>query len=88
MFARAIGESGAAFSCSGLTFPPLAKAQEQDEAFIVRVWGASETIAQLRSVSSDAILHATSTLHDVPLFAPDVDGEFLPQSVPGNLRGG
>lgn len=82
LFARAIGESGGTSSPTGLTFPPLAKAQREDEEFLQRVWGEASTVAQLRSVSANEILHATSTLHDVPLFAPDIDGDFLRESVP------
>ncbi len=83
LFAKAIGESGAAFHSGGLGYPPLAKA-EQDDA----VWAQSAfhtaNLSDLRKLSPDELIQAVTskTGPPPPRFGPDVDGYFLPQSVP------
>jgi para-nitrobenzyl esterase len=82
LIAKAIGESGAAFSSSSLGYPPLAQAEQTDSDFAQTAFGTSD-LAALRKLSSDEILAAaTSATNHHPRFGPDVDGYFLPKSVP------
>ena len=83
LLAKAIGESGAAFHSSGLTYPTLAKTEQDDAAFAQTAFNAS-TIADLRKVSADDLVKAAGahTTPPPPRFGPVVDGYFLPHSVP------
>ena len=83
LIAKAIGESGAAFHSSGLTYPTLAKTEQDDAAFAQTAFNAS-TIADLRKVSADDLVKAAGahTTPPPPRFGPVVDGYFLPESVP------
>ena len=83
LITKAIGESGAAFHSSGLTYPTLAKT-EQDDADWAKTALNAPTLADLRKLSADTILAAASahTTPPPPRFGPVVDGYFLPQSVP------
>ena len=82
LFVRAIGESGGAFSVT-LPFLPLAQREAKDEDAIRRATGTSD-LAQLRAMSADDLLKAVSKKVEEPpaRFSPDVDGYFLPESVP------
>ena len=83
LLAKAIGESGAAFHSSSLGYPPLAKAEQDDAAFALAAFHTS-SLADLRKLSPDDLVHAATarTTPPPPRFGPDVDGYFLPQSVP------
>ena len=83
LIAKAIGESGAAFHSSGLTYPTLAKTEQDDAAFAQTAFNAS-TIADLRKISADDLVKAAGahTTPPPPRFGPVVDGYFLPESVP------
>ncbi len=82
LFAKAIGESGGAFSRGELAFPKLEEAEKQDEAFAQKAFG-THSLATLRGLSADEVLRKTSLKeNDAPDFVPDVDGDFLPESVP------
>jgi para-nitrobenzyl esterase len=85
LFQRAIGESGGAFASSTLAMKSLQEAEAQDAAFATSKLSAT-TLAELRALPADKILEAVSQKPEPgspPLrFAPDVDGYFLPESVP------
>src|SRR5579863_2841212 len=84
LFQRAIGESGAAFSRSGLRFAPRAEREERDAKLASSTLGVS-TLAQLRALPAQKLLDAFSKPGGPggSAFGPDVDGYFLPESVPG-----
>jgi para-nitrobenzyl esterase len=83
LIAHAIGESGAAFHSGGLGYPTLAKAEQDDAAFALSAFHTS-SLADLRKLSPDDLVKAATakTTPPPPRFGPDVDGYFLPQSVP------
>jgi para-nitrobenzyl esterase len=83
LIAKAIGESGAAFRSNSLGYPTLAKAEQDDQAFALAAFHTS-SLADLRKLSPDDLVHAAAarTTPPPPRFGPDVDGYFLPQSVP------
>ncbi|SPE26082.1 Para-nitrobenzyl esterase [Candidatus Sulfopaludibacter sp. SbA6] len=79
LFRRAIGESGAYF---GPTLParPRAETEETDVKFAESSLG-SASLEKLRAMTADEILEAA--LKQTGLrFAPNIDGYFLPGSVP------
>ena len=83
LFQKAIGESGAAFKSSGLRFEPLALREEKDVKLVGEKLGV-KTLAELRAVPMQKLL---DTFGGSPKgggfdFDPDVDGYFLPESVP------
>ena len=81
MFAKAIGESGGAFSRT-LAFPLLEDAAKTDEAFVNKAFNTT-SLASLRALSADQVLAGASRKDaGVPRFVPDIDGYFLPESVP------
>lgn len=80
MFAKAIGESGGAFSRT-LAFPLLDDAAKADEAFVSKAFNTT-SLASLRALSAEQVLEASSRENaGVPRFVPDIDGYFLPESV-------
>jgi para-nitrobenzyl esterase len=83
LIAKAIGESGAAFHSSGLSFPTLTTSEQQGAAFAQSAFHTS-SLADLRKLSPDDLLKAVTakSTPPPPHFAPVVDGYFLPQSVP------
>lgn len=83
LFAHAIGESGGAFGSAGLSFPPMEASEKQDEDFAQSAFGNS-SLASLRALTPDALMKAANakTTPPAPRFGPDVDGYFLPESVP------
>jgi para-nitrobenzyl esterase len=80
LFAKAIGESGGALYGSGPG--PLSRedAEKRGAAFAQAAFNTS-TLADLRKLSADEILHAATakTTPPPPRFGPDVDGYFMPQ---------
>jgi para-nitrobenzyl esterase len=82
LFNRAMGESGAAFPGPGLSFKPLAQREPQDSEFARATLGAKD-LKELRSIPAEKILNAAFKTSDRGFkFAPDIDGYFLPESVP------
>jgi len=83
LFHKAIGESGGAFSKTGLMFRPASERASEDAKFGKTVLGA-KTIRELRATAAQKILDASmknDVGRDVFSFCPDVDGYFLPKSV-------
>ena len=88
LFAHAIGESGAAFASKELNFPPLEKFAKEPEDYFHSVLSDS-SLAALRATSSAEILKlATQKAPGKPRFGPDIDGYFLPQSIPAIYAAG
>lgn len=88
LFVRAIGESGAAFGRKSRSFPSLIVAETQDEVFARAAFG-NASIDALRAVSAEQLLKAASArTPGVPRFGPDIDGYFLPDSVPAIYAAG
>ncbi len=88
LFQRAIGESGAAFSSSGLSFDPLTVRAEKDAKVVKEKLGMS-TLAELRAVPADKLLEAFGPPGpDAFAFGPDIDGYFLPESAPAIFAAG
>ncbi|AXC15887.1 putative carboxylesterase [Acidisarcina polymorpha] len=81
LFIRAIGESGGAFSSGGLPYKALADAESQGSNFATTVLSAT-TLEQLRAIPAQQLLDAAAKPPPGVRFAPDVDGYFLPESVP------
>lgn len=85
---KAIGESGGAFSSASLGFDSLEKTQERDAKFAEAAFATTD-IAKLRKIPyADLIKAATSRTVPAPRFGPDVDGYFLPDSVPNIYAAG
>src|SRR6185437_9277745 len=81
LFARAIGESGGALTGPGLTFLTLPVSEKRCQEFAESALKNS-SLEYLRSVSAADLLKAASTVpHSEDIFWPNVDGEFLPESV-------
>jgi para-nitrobenzyl esterase len=89
LFAKAIGESGGAFYSAGLTFEPRETLEPRNVAFAQTAFHTS-SLADLRKLSVDEILQAVTakTTPPPPRFGPDVDGYFLPDSVPNIYAAG
>jgi para-nitrobenzyl esterase len=77
LFQRAIGESGAFFSLH----PPqtLAATQEADRKFAESI--GAHSLADLRAMPAADLL-AAATKPNTVRFSPDIEGYFLPRSVP------
>jgi len=86
---KAIGESGAAFSSSGLRFEPAAVVAPRHAKFAEESLSA-KTIAEARAVPAQKVLDAAmdATKGGAFRFGPDVDGYFLPESVPAIFAAG
>jgi para-nitrobenzyl esterase len=94
LFERAIGESGAAFDSHGLSFSPVAEREKTDPAWAMATFGTSDLKA-LRALSAGEIMDKLAAAaaartpgspHTRAGDAPDVDGYFLPESVPQIFR--
>jgi para-nitrobenzyl esterase len=83
LFHKAIGESGAAFSSSGLSFEPLSVRSPKDSEFVRSSLGV-QSLRELRALPAQKILDASlqEEGHGHPRFSPDIDGYFLPKPVP------
>jgi para-nitrobenzyl esterase len=87
LFTKAIGESGGAlFSSTGISFVSREEMEQRDTAFAQGAFGTSR-LEDLRRLSADEVLKA-ATAKTAPRFAPDVDGYFLPDSVPNIYTAG
>ena len=87
LFQKAIGESGAAFSRSGLSFDPMPVRAEKDAKLASEKLGVS-TLAQLRAVPAEKLVQVFGNAPGAFAFGPDVDGYFLPESVPAIFAAG
>lgn len=88
LFQKAIGESGAAFSRSGLSFDPLSIREEKDVKLVKDKLGVS-TLAELRAVPADKLLEPFAPPKSEGFdFDPDIDGYFLTESVPAIFAAG
>lgn len=89
LFQKAIGESGGAFYSTGLSFQPR-EAREQRDAKFAETELHATTLAELRKLSADDLVKAATakTTPPPPRFGPDVDGWFLPDSVPNIYASG
>ena len=82
LFNKAIGESGAAFSRSGLSYDSLAIREEKDSKLVKEKLGVS-TLAELRALPAQKLFDIFDKAGpDAFDFGPNIDGYFLPQSVP------
>ena len=86
---KAIGESGAAFSTTGLRFEPAASIGPRHAKFASESLGAN-TVAEARAVPAQKVLDAAmdASKGGSFRFGPDVDGYFLPDSVPAIFAAG
>jgi len=89
LFHKAIGESGAAFSTTSLRFEPAAVVGPIHAKFGSESLGAN-TIAELRAVPAQKVLDAAmdASKGGAFRFGPDIDGYFLPESVPAIFAAG
>jgi para-nitrobenzyl esterase len=88
LFQRAIGESGAAFSRSGLSFDAMSARAEKDVKLVKEKLGVS-TLAELRAIPAEKLLAPFAPPQSRGFdFGPDIDGYFLPESVPAIFAGG
>jgi len=88
LFQKAIGESGAAFSRSGLSFEPMSVRAEKDAKVITEKLGG-HTLAELRALPAEKVLAPFSPPQSRGFeFGPDIDGYFLPESVPAIFAAG
>ena len=82
-FAKAIGQSGAEFGT--FVTKPLTELLERDTKFAQAAFGSSK-LADLRKISAEDLVEQTLAYdkqsHSPVSFWPDVDGWFLPESVP------
>ena len=90
LFQKAIGESGAAFSSSGLSFPDRKIAEQQGAAFAHDMM-AMDSISLLRAVPAQELMEESrkkNSKGEMTRFGGDVDGFFLPESVPAIFAAG
>jgi para-nitrobenzyl esterase len=89
LISKAIGESGGAFYSSGLGYPARTKAELDDSTFAKTAFNTSN-LADLRKLPPDDLVKAANakTTPPPPRFGPDVDGYFLPYSVPAIYAAG
>ena len=81
LFVKAIGESGGAFSRSGMPFETMSVRAEKDAKLAKDKLGAS-TLAELRAIPAEKLLEPFAPPKSPGFdFGPDVDGYFLPESV-------
>ena len=88
LFQKAIGESGGAFSRTGLPFEALSVRGEKDAKLVQDKLRAS-TLAELRALPAEKLLEPFAPPKSPGFdFGPDVDGYFLPESVPAIFAAG
>jgi para-nitrobenzyl esterase len=89
LISKAIGESGGAFNSKALNFAPREQREKRDADFAQTAFGTSK-LADLRKLSADDLVKAATakTTPPPPRFGPDVDGYFLPDSVPSIYAAG
>jgi para-nitrobenzyl esterase len=88
LFQKAIGESGGAFSRTGLPFETMSARAEKDAKLAKEKLGAS-TLAELRAIPAEKLLEPFAPPKSRGFdFGPDIDGNFLPDSVPAIFAAG
>jgi len=88
LFQKCIGESGAAFSRSGLSFEPMSARAEKDTKLMSDKLGVS-TLKDMRALPAEKLLETFGKPGAEGFaFGPDVDGYFLPESVPAIFAAG
>ena len=89
LISKAIGESGGAFSRAGRNYQPREQREKRDTQFAEGAWHTSK-LADLRKISADDILKAVraDVKPEPPSFGPDIDGYFLPESIPAIYAAG
>jgi para-nitrobenzyl esterase len=90
LFQRAIGESGAAMNSQGLPFPAKAEAETLDQAFVHEVM-AIDSVNLLRAIPAEELMTELAKKNargETVRFGPDIDGYFLPESVPAIFAAG
>ncbi len=88
LFQKAIGESGGAFSRSGLSYDAMSARAEKDTKLMKENFGVS-TLAELRAIPAEKMLEAFAPPKSPGFdFGPDIDGYFLPESVPAIFAAG
>lgn len=88
-FQKAIGESGGAFYSGGLRYAPREAREQSDVKFAQAAFGTIR-LADLRKIPAADLLRKSLAKHTAsPVrFGPDVDGWFLPDSVPNIYAAG
>ena len=86
LFHRAIGESGGAFASQGLPMRTLAESSDAGAKFATDVLGA-RSLAELRALPAQKVLETAAATKTIR-FAPNVDGYFLPETVPAIFAAG
>jgi para-nitrobenzyl esterase len=81
MLSKAIGESGGAFFSPGLVVESREKREERDTSVAKAAFGTSR-LAELRKLSATEIVRDVVGKLGPVVFGPDIDGYFLPDSVP------
>jgi para-nitrobenzyl esterase len=86
---KAIGESGGALYSAGLSFPPREVSEKADSEFADNAFHTT-SLADLRKLPAADLIKAAraKTTPPPPRFGPDVDGYFLPDSVPNIYAAG
>ena len=90
LFEKAIGESGAAFNSSGLSFPDKKIAEQQGAAFAHDTM-AIDSVSLLRAIPAQELMEDSrkkNSKGEMPRFGGDIDGYFLPESVPAIFAAG
>jgi para-nitrobenzyl esterase len=89
LISKAIGESGGAFYSGGLGYQPREALEQRNVEFAQTAFGTSK-LADLRKLSPDDLVKAATakTTPPAPRFGPDIDGDFLPESVPSIYAAG
>ncbi len=89
LFAKAIGESGAAFTASPLGYGTVDERSKKDQEWVDTL--GVKSLAELRALPADKIL--ASVKGDPPTkpgygFGPDIDGKLLTEPVPDTFAAG
>jgi para-nitrobenzyl esterase len=86
---KAIGESGGAFYSGGLSFPAREVSEKANTEFAQNAFHTT-SLAELRKLSAGDLVKAANAKSDPrpPRFGPNVDGYFLPDSVPNIYAAG
>lgn len=81
LFVHAIGESGGAFYNGGLSFAPLARSEKADSAWARATFGTSN-LSDLREMTAQELMTKMADHPGPSPIRPNIDGYFLPESVP------
>ena len=87
MLSKAIGESGGAFFSPGLVVESREMREERDTSLAKAAFGTSR-LPELRKLSATEIVRDVVGKLGPLVFGPDVDGYFLPDSVPNIYAAG